>query len=74
MPSSSGLSTDKNSGESIEKFPEFTRFTPLTNNEEKEKFDGEGTSREKDDVMPDKPDSCENEQHSVEIQQSKVII
>ena len=32
------------------------------NNKGKEKFDGEGTSREKDHAMPDKPANCENEQ------------
>ena len=31
-------------------------------NEGKDKFDGKGASREKDDVMPDKPASCENEE------------
>ena len=63
MPSSSRLSADENSGESIEKLAEFACFTPLTNNEGKVKFDGEGTSREKDDAIPDKPANCENEQH-----------
>ena len=54
--------TDENFGESIKKPAESACFTPLTNNEGKEKFYGEGTSREKDDAMPDKPANCENEQ------------
>ena len=62
MPSSSRLSTDENSGESIENPVEFARFTPLTNNEGKDKFDGEGAPREKDDAVPDKPASCNNEE------------
>ena len=62
MPSSSRLSTDENSGESTENPVELARFTPLTNNEGKYKFDGEGSPREKDDAMPDKPTSCENEE------------
>ena len=62
IPSSSRLSTDENSGESIEKPVEFAQFTRLTNNEGTDKFDGEGASREKDDAMPDKPASCENEE------------
>ena len=62
MTSSSRLSTDKNSGESIDNPVEFACFTPLTNNEGKDKFDGEGAPREKDDAMPDKAASCENEE------------
>ena len=62
MPSSSRLLTDENSGESIEKPVEFACFTPLTNTERKDKFDGDGASREKDDAMPDKPASYENEE------------
>ena len=62
MPSKSRLSTDENSGESIENPVEFAHFTPLTNNEKKDKFDGEGAPREKDDPMPDKPASCDNEE------------
>ena len=61
VPSKSRLSTVENSGESIENPVEFAHFTPLTNNEGKEKFDGEGAPREKDDPMPDKPASCDNE-------------
>ena len=62
MPSSSRLSTDENSGASIENPVEFACFTPLTNNEGKNKFDVEGAPREKDDAMPDKLASCENEE------------
>ena len=56
------LSTVENSGESIENPVEFAHFTPLTNNEGKDKFDGEGASREKDNPMRDKPVSCDNEE------------
>ena len=62
MPSKSRLSTDENSGESIENPVEYAQFTPLTNNEGKEKFDGVGAPREKDNPMPDKPASCDNEE------------
>ena len=61
MPSSSKLSTDENSGESIELL-KLHALPPLMNNEGKEKFHGEGTSREKDDAMHDKPASCEDKQ------------
>ena len=40
----------------------FLRFTPLTNNEGKDKFDGERAPSKKDDAMPDKPASCQNEE------------
>ena len=66
VPSSSRFSTDENSGEIIENPVEFARFTPLTNNEGKDKFVGEGAPREKDDVMPDRPASCENEEQLTE--------
>ena len=62
VPSSSRLSTDENSREIIQNLVEFARFTPLTNNEGKDKFDGEGAPREKYDAMPDKPACCENEE------------
>ena len=62
MPSKSRVSTDENSGESIENPVEFASFTSLTKNEGKDKFDGEGAPREKDDAMPDKPASSENEE------------
>ena len=62
MPSKSRLSTVENSGESIENPVEFAHFTPLTNNEGKDKLDGEGAPREKDNPMPDKPASCDNEE------------
>ena len=62
MPSSSRLLTDENSGESIENPADFASITPLTNKEGKDKFDGEGAPREKDDAMPNKPASCENEE------------
>ena len=62
MPSSSRLSTDEKSGESIENSVDFACITPLTNKEGKDKFDGEGAPREKDDAMPDKLASCENEE------------
>ena len=62
VPSKSRLLTDENSGESIENPVELPHFTPLTNNEGKDKFDGEGAPREKDDPMPDKPASCDNEE------------
>ena len=56
------MSTVENSGESIENPVEFAHFTPLTNNEGKDKFDGEGAPREKDDPMPDKPASYDDEE------------
>ena len=56
------MSTDENSGESIEYPVEFAQFTTLTNNEGKDKFDGEGAPREKDDPIPDKRASCDNEE------------
>ena len=62
VPSKSRLSTVENSGESIENPVEFAHFTPLTNNEGKDKLDGEGAPREKDNPMPDKPASCDNEE------------
>ena len=62
VPSKSRWSTVENSGESIENPVEFAHFTPLTNNEGKYKFDGEIASREKDDPMPDKPASFDNEE------------
>ena len=42
-------------------------FTPLTNNEGKDKFDAEGVPREKNDPMPDKLASCDNEEQLSEI-------
>ena len=62
VPSKSRLSTVENSGQSIENPVEFAPFTPLTNYEGKDKFDGEGAPRKKDDPMPDKPASCDNEE------------
>ena len=56
------MSTVENSGESIENPVEFVPFIPLTNNEGKDKVDDEGAPREKDDAMPDKPASCDNEE------------
>ena len=62
VPSKSRLSTVENSGESIENPVEFAQFTPLTNNEGKDKLDSEGAPREKYNPMPDKPASCDNEE------------